>query len=311
MLQDRNIHRDAQALRKIVSIPLIAPAFGTDQDEPQYVSFPRYGWRLSDLSVQSQALATAAIIVKAQAVPRSATAGSPQMAQAAAVTFALEEFWRRGQDNSPGLFNQPADPAVPFGVDGIATVPDGFWGVWLLVMDSSNNLGVLRQAPIMAFGTEAIALANCPKPREFQGSGDLDQLGRVAILTVNAVGGDFIAGTTNTNDGVVAAFNTAPQDGHVLTLNTSSSPQSFNSVRGTALKDASGTNILQGGGNRGQTVLSVDEDFSGAALVVSVRSAGVPVLTGVQAEVEYRPWPAGGEGLGDTSVSQNRPSFAP
>ncbi len=311
MLQDRNIHRDAQALRKIISVPLITPAFGTNQDEPQYVTFPRYNWRLSDLSVQSQALGTGPIIVKAQAVERSAVAGSPQLAQAAAVTFAIEEFWRRAEANSPALLNVAATAAQAFGVDGIATVPDGFWGVWLLVVDNSNNIGVLRQAPIMAFGTEAIALANCPKPRQFQGSGTLDQIGRLAILTVNAVGGDFIAATTNTNDAVVAAFNTAPQDGHVLTLNNSGSPQSFNSVRGTALKDASGANILQGGGNKGQTVLAADDDFSGAGLVVTVRAAGAAVLTGVSAEVEYRPWPAGGEGLGDTSVSQNRPSFAP
>lgn len=311
MLQDRNIHRDAQALRKVISIPLITPAFGADQDEVQYVTYPRYGWRLSDLSVHAQALSGGPIIVKAQAVERSAVAGSPQLAQAAAVTFAIEELWRRGEDNQPGLFNIAAEAAQAFGVDGIATVPDGFWGVWLLVIDNSNNVGVLRQAPIMAFGTEEIALANCPKVRDFQGSGSLDQIGRLAILTVNAVGGDFIAGTTNTNDGVVAAFNTAPQDGHVVTMNNSSSPQTLNSVRGQALKDASGANILQGQGSNGQSTQSVDQDFSGPALVVTIRAAGAPVLTGVNAEVDYRPWPAGGEGLGDTSVSQNRPSFVP
>jgi len=311
MLQDRNIHRDAQALRKIISIPLITPAFGADQDEPQYVSYPRYGWRLSDLSVFAQALSGGPIIVKAQAVERSAVAGSPQLAPAAAVTFAIEEFWRRGQDNSPGLLNIAAQAAEPFGTDGIATVLDGFWGVWLLVIDDSNNIGVLRQAPIMAFDTEAIALANCPKPREFSGSGSFDQIGRLAILTINAVGGDFIAGTTNTDAALVAAFNTAPQDGHVVSLANSSSPNYLNAVRGQALKDASGSNILQGGGNNGQTVLTVDADFSNPGLVVTVRAAGAPVLTGVVAEVEYRPWPAGGEGLGDTSVSQNRPSFVP
>ena len=311
MLQDRNIHRDAQALRKVISIPLITPAFGADQDEVQYVTYPRYGWRLSDLSVFAQALSGGPIIVKAQAVERSAVAGSPQLAQAAAVTFAIEEFWRRGEDNQPGLFNIAATAAEPFGPDGIATVPDGFWGVWLLVVDNSNNIGVLRQAPIMAFATEEIALQNCPKPREFQGSGSFDQIGRLAILTVNAVGGDFIAGTTNTDDGVVAAFNTAPQDGHVVTMNNSSSPNYLNSVRGQALKDASGSNILQGQGSNGESTQSVDQDFSGAALVVTIRAAGAPVLTGARAEVDYRPWPAGGEGLGDTSVSQNRPSFVP
>ena len=310
-VQDRNIHRDAQALRKAVTIPLIVPAFGVDQDEAQYISFPRYNWRLSHLSASSQAMANASIIVKAQAVQPNTAVGSPQLSQNAAVTFGIEEFWRRATANSKGVFNIAAVAAQAFGVDGVATVLDGFWGVWLLVIDNSDNIGVLRQAPIMAFDTEEIALANCPKPREFQGSGTFDQIGRVAILTVNAVGGDFIAATTNTDAGLVAAFNTAPQDGHVVELVASSSPQSLNAVLGQQLKDASGTSILQGGGNQGESISGGNLEFSGAALIVSVRTAGAPTLTGVLATVDYRPWPAGGEGLGDTSVSQNRPSFVP
>ena len=298
MLQDRNIHRDAQALRKIISVPLIVPAFGTNQDEGQYVSQPRYNWRLSDLSVSGQASINSQIVVKAQAVPPVAAVGSPQLAQAAAVTFAIEEFWRASGFGA-GLANVAATAAQAFTApDGIATVLDGFWGVWLLVVDDSNGIGVIAQAPVMAFDTEAIALANCPKVRPFTGGALL--FGRLAILTVNAVGGDFIAGTTNTNDGVVAAFNTAPQDGHVATINASNTPFAINAVLGQQLKDASGTNILQGKGGEG-----------GDLLVVSVRTAGAPTLTGVLAHPEWRPWPAGGEGLGDTSVSQNRPSFVP
>jgi hypothetical protein len=154
----------------------------------------------------------------------------------------------------------------------------------------------------MSFGTEEIALANCPKPRQFQGSGTLDQIGRLAILTVRASGGDFIAGTTNTSAGVVADFFTAPQQGHVCSIPVSSSPHPTPSVLGQQLKDASGTNILQGKGGPG-----------GDALVVMTKCfGGTSILTGpASAVVEYRPWPAGGEGLGDTSVSQNRPSFVP
>ena len=303
MLQDRNIHRDARALRKSVTTPLIVPAFGTDQDEPQYISLPRYNWRLSDLTVSTQAMINADAIVKAQAVELSSAVGSPQLAPAAAVTFAIEEFWQRGGSGlaESALFNIAAIAAQAFGADGVATVLDGFWGVWLLVIDQSVAIRVLRQAPIMAFETEAIALANCPKVRDFAGSaGDV---GRLAILTVNAVGGDFIAATTNTDDALVAAFNTGPQDGHVLTLGTSSRPQSVNATLGQQLKDASDTNILQGKGS--------DGSGAGTALVVSVRTAGAPTFTGVLATVDYRPWPAGGEGLGDTSVSQNRPQFVP
>ena len=300
MLQDRNIHRDAQALRKSITVPLIVPAFGVDQDEPIYASVPRYNWRLSDFSTFISNLTNNALTVSAQAVPPSAAVGSPRLLPAAAVTFLIDEFWRRQKGVGTTIFNLAATAAQAFGVDGIATVLDGFWGVWLVVVDDSNGIGVLRQAPIMAFATEEIALQNCPKPRQF--TGGQPDVGRVAILTIQAVGGDFIAGTTNTNDGIVAAFNTAPQDGHVVTISTSSSPKSNNSVLGQQLKDASGTNILQGKGGEG-----------GDALVVMTKCfGGASVLTGpAQAVVEYRPWPAGGEGLGDTSVSQNRPSFVP
>lgn len=296
MLQDRNIHRDAQALRKSVTIPLVAPVFGVDQDEPQFVFQPRYNWRLSDLQVHRQAIATAGIIVKAQAVPPVSAVGSPQLAQAAAVTFAVEEFWRKNGGTDNDFTNIAAIAAQAF--TEVFTVLDGFWGVALVVVDQSNTVGVIANSPIQGFATEAIALANCPSPRDFAGSAGI--VGRVAILTINAVGGDFIAGTTNTNDGVVAAFNTAPQDGHVVTANIASSPESIVSVLGSALKDASGTNIIQGkGGNAGD------------ALVLSIRSTGAPVITGGLAVLEYRPWPAGGEGVGDASVSQNRPSFVP
>ena len=298
MLQDRNIHRDAKALRKSITVPLLTPIFGTDQDEPVYVSQPRYNWRLSDLSAQRQTQNTASLVVKAQAVPPSAVVGSPQLAPAAAVTFAIEEFWRRNEaGGAENAFSNIAATAAQI-FNEVFTVLDGFWGVALVVVDSSNSRGVIANSPIQAFETEEIALANCPKVRPFPGSGPI--VGRVAILTINAVGGDFIAATTNTNDAVVAAFNTAPQDGHVLTMTANLFPEYENATLGQQLKDASETNILQGKGGDG-----------GDALVISVRSAGVPVLVGASATVDYRPWPAGGEGVGDASVSQNRPSFVP
>ncbi len=300
MLQDRNIHRDAQALRKSITVPLIVPAFGVDQDEPIYASVPRYNWRLSDFHTFVNNLANNALTVSAQAVPPGAVVGSPRLLAAAAVTFGIDEFWLRNPVPQTDFVNLAATAAQAFGADGVATVLDGFWGVWLVVVDDSLGIGVLRQAPIMAFATEEIALANCPKPRPFQGGSN--NVGRLAILTVNAVGGDFIAGTTNTNDGVVNLFNTAPQQGHVVTIGVGGNPHMDVAVLGQQLKDASGTNILQGkGGDGGDALVVMTKCFGGAS-----------VLTGpAQAVVEYRPWPAGGEGLGDTSVSQNRPSFVP
>lgn len=302
MLQDRNIHRDAQALRKSVTVPLIIPAFGVDQDEPIFATVPRYNWRLSDFYIFVNNLANNPLTVSAQAVPNGAVVGSPRLLPGSGVvTFLIDEYWRR-QGNS--FINVAAVAAASFaaGPSGIATVLDGFWGVWLIQTNQSNDESAIAQAPIMAFETEEIALANCPKVRAIGGPSDLD--GRLAILTVQAVGGDFISGTTNTDAAIVAAFNTAPQQGHVVTIGTSSSPQTVQSVLGQQLKDASETNILQGRGG------AADE---GDALVVMTKCfGGASVLTGpAQAVVDYRPWPSGGEGLGDTSVSQNRPSFVP
>ena len=312
MLQDRNIHRDAQALRKTASTPIIVPVFGVDQDEVQFVLAPRYNWRVSDLYVSFQSLATPSIIVKAQAVALLNAAGSPQAGQGSGVTtFTVEEFFRRGVGvESIGFNNVGPTAAQNFtsGGQGVATVLDGFWGVWTLQVNQSSDREMVRQAPIMAFETEEIALANAPKVRNI--GGPSDEAGRVLILTIQAVGGDFIAGTTNTDAALVAAFNTAPQDGHVVTLNPGSTPQMAAALLGQQSKDASGQPLLQGRGS-GAGEYNDDTGASGDLLAITVRTAGAPTLLGGVATVEYRPWPAGGEGLGDTSVSQNRPSFVP
>jgi hypothetical protein len=299
MIQDRNIHRDAQLLRKAITVPLIAPAFGVDQDEPIYSIIPRYNWRLESLSVYASSIAIAPLIVKAQAVEPSATVGSPQLAGIAQVTFRIEEFWRASFDGQT-LFNQSPVPAQTFAPRGIATVLDGFWGVWLIQVNQSGDRDVIRADEIMAFETEELALQNCPAYRRIGGPSDIGN--RLAILTVHAVGGDFIAGTTNTNDGIVAAFNTAPQDGHVAQLNISTIPNEVQATLQQRTQDASGTNIIQGKG------LPIP---GGTMLVLSVRKAGLTVVTGGQAVLEYRPWPAGGEGRGDSTRTKNRPSFVP
>ncbi|MCK5653343.1 MAG: hypothetical protein KAJ42_18290, partial [Gemmatimonadetes bacterium] len=122
-----------------------------------------------------------------------------------------------------------------------------------------------------------------------------------AILTINAVGGDFIAGTTNTNDALIAEFHrrTGDQEGHVVSIPTGTSPHSNNALRQTRLKDPSKTRILTG---------RADLD---AVVVTTKCFGGASVLTGpAQAVVEYRPF-AGGEGRGDASVSQTPATFVP
>jgi hypothetical protein len=118
-------------------------------------------------------------------------------------------------------------------------------------------------------------------------------------MTILATGADFIANTTLTNAGTVTLA-TAPRDGHVATLAIAAVPQQPNAVLAQSIKDASGTNIIQGNGGSG-----------GDLLVVSVRSDGAAVFTNAKAVVDIRPFPAGGEGLGNRSVSQTDPQFVP
>jgi len=295
MLQDRNIHRDAQALRKSVTVPLIVPAFGVNQDEPIFSVVPRYNFRLTDIHTFVNNLATAVLTVGAQVVEPSAGVGNPRCISGGAVTFALDEFWRR---NGTGLAftNIAADAVTAFANEGIATVLANLWGVWLVAVDDSNLVGTIAAAPSMGFATREIALANCPTPRPFTGSGPL--VGRVAILVVQASGSDFDASVDNT--GTAAVFESAePQQGHVVSIPTGSAPHSTNALRQTVLKDPSGTRILTG---------RADLD---AVVVTTKCFGGASVLTGpAQAVVEYRPF-AGGEGRGDASVSQTPATFVP
>jgi hypothetical protein len=307
-VQDRNVHRDAQALRKSLSVPLAVPLAGVDQDEPLFIFAPKYNWRLSELYGSVGSIATADLIAKAQCVPLGTNAlGSPQLAQGTAVTtFLIEEFWRRGHAGaSNGFVNVAAVAAQAFGALGVATVLDGFWGVWLIQVDQSSLIVPIAQADIMAFATEAEALAHCPSVRDI---GALFK-GRLAILTVQAVGGDFIAGTTNTDAALVAAFNTAPQDGHVITFSISNTPQAESAVLQSNLRDASRTKLLGGKGSTG--VVNNVNGATGDLLVVSVRSDGASVVVGGQVNVELRPSPVAGEGRGDTSVSQTSPLAVP
>lgn len=298
MLQDRNTHRDAQLLRKAVTVPLIVPAFGVNQDEPIFAIVPRYNFRLTDLNTFVNNLATAVLTVGAQVVEPSAVVGNPRLIPGAAVTFAVDEFWRRN-GSGLGFTNVPADPVTAFTVpDGIATVLDGFWGVWLVVVDDSNVVGTIAQAPTMAFATEQDAIDNCPKPRPFTGSSGA--VGRLGILTVNSVGGDFIAGTTFTNVNTPTFHRRAgDQEGHICSIPTGSSPHTTPADRQDRLKDPSGTRILTG---------RADLD---AVVVTTKCFGGASVLTGpAQAVVEYRPF-GGGEGRGDASVSQTAAPFVP
>lgn len=295
MIQDRNIHRDAQALRKVISVPLILPLTGDNLDEPVYATQPRFNFRVSDLSVFVGAVNNIGFDVKLSAVRGFQAVGSPQLGQNTAPTFSIEAFFHANANDEGGSGFGSFGPTAAQAFSDPFTILDGFWGTVLIIANLTAESQIDTQAagPIMSFGTEEIALANCPRVP------NIDRLGRAAILTIQAVGGDFIAQTTNTDAALVAAFNTAPQDGHVATIPVSlrASP---NAVLGQQLKDAAGESLLQG--------------KVGDRLVLSVRTSnlGVPaIIDPFTAKIEYRPWPVGGEGLGDVSVSQTPSQFVP
>jgi hypothetical protein len=283
--QDRNIHRDAIALRRVLSIPVTVPVAGNDQDEPLYAYQPRYNYRVSDLSAYAAVVATAAVIVKAQVVPPLATVGEPQLGDDSAITFTIEELW---QNDLGVLTNVAADATADF--SAAFTVLDGFWGVVLVLLDGAQAQTTVAQAPVMAFATEALALANAPRVPAGRGV--------VAILTINAVGADFVGLTDDTD--TADSFNTAPRDGHVANLAINTGSQQVNATLAQSLEDASGTRILQGKGGVG-----------GDLLVVTGRMTGSAVLTDAVAHVDIRPFPAQGEGMGNISASNTEPSFVP
>ena len=284
-VQDRNIHKDAIALRRALSIPVTIPVAGNDQDEPLFVSQPRYNYRISDLSVSAMVVATAPTIVKAQVVPELAVCGEPQVGDDANVTFSVEEFWH----NDDGVIKNVAATAAQV-ITTAFTVLEDFWGVMILVVDGAQVRTTIAQAPVMAFATEALALANCPTPPAGTGI--------VAIVTIEATGADFVAKTDDTDTS--NAFNTAPRDGHVATLAVLATPQHVNATLAQVVKDASGTRILEGKGGVG-----------GDLLIVTGRMTDTSVLTDAVAVIDIRPFPAQGEGRGNMSVSNTAPSFIP
>ncbi len=286
-IQDRNVHRDAELLKKAANAVIADPA-NADEDEPIYVKQPRYNYRVSDLSAYARVIATADINLRAKAVQDNGVVGSPQFAVAAAVTFAIEALWQ----NLVGVLTRLAATAAQ-AFSGTEVVLDGTWGVWLVTIDSGQTIITIAPSGIMAFATEEDALRACP-----QVVGDGSE-GVIGILTLEAVGGDFTAGTTNTNDGIVANFNTFDLGGLNAALVVGTDPQAANALlTGLTIKDPAGMRVLDG---RGDTDL----------LVVSARSDGAAVSTEGTLQAEYRPSPVQGEGRGDLSVTQTRPQYTP
>lgn len=287
-VQDRNIHRDARALRKSLVIPIADVAAGdVNADVPFFALQPRYNYRVMDLEAFAGVLGTADATLKAGVVPNRSVAGRPIFGQDAAATFTIQEFW---QNDDGVLVNVTPVAAQAFSAP-VSTIATGTWGVFLVQINGAQAITTKPYAASQAFPTEAFALENTPRP-------DVGN-GVVGILTIRTTGAPFISGTTNTNAALVAEFKTYDRNGHVLTI--AQGTRVFgNATLGQRLKDAAGVRILEGKGGVG-----------GDLLVATVRSAGAAAWTRGTAVVEYRPFPAQGEGRGDMSASQTEALFVP
>lgn len=314
MLQDRNAHRDAKFLRRIHSFSPNTADSQTDKDGPQFMLQPEFGWRLTDLSVSFNTLSGAPALIGASSVGILDSIGNPQaLPNVAATTFLLDEFWHRRLDVSDNdlLRNVNGPTATPF--TNVFTISDGFWGVFVVLADNNANISTLARSALMEFPTEQAALAACPRA-PFGFVPGVNGRGRICIVTINAVGGDFIANTTNTDAGLVAAFNTFDKFGYQMQVPIPHTGFGYqNAFASSSLKDPAGIHILGGRGVPGGTDPD-DPDLSGDALVVTLREVGGGVVWDDDAcniSVGYRPWPVGGEGLGDMSVSQTPGQFVP
>lgn len=314
MLQDRNAHRDAKFLRRVHSFNPNTNDSQTDKDGPQFMLQPEFGWRLTDLSVSLNTLSGAPALIGASSVGILDSIGNPQAVPGVATTqFLLDEFWHRRLDVSDNDLLRNVNGPTGTGFSDVFTISDGFWGVFVVLADNNANISTLARSSLMEFPTEQDALNACPK-NPFGSVFGVNGLGRIAIVTINAVGGDFIANTTNTDDALVAAFNTFNKFGYQMQVPIPHTGFGYLNAGGASfLRDPAGINVLGGRGVAGGTDPD-NPDLSGDALVVTLREVGGSVNWGDDdstISVGYRPWPVGGEGLGDMSVSQTPSTFVP
>ena len=266
--QDRNVHKDAYLNRKELPVTIVTPT-GTDEDEIQFWFKPRHNFRLTDLMAYAAVVATTASRVRACIVKELSAIGAPQFGQSAAVTFSIEAFT---QLDAGVLVAVSATAAQAF--TGTEVVSDGFWGVWTVQINGSQTITTKAAAGVMAFATEEEAIRNAPAPDASNGL--------VGVLTLEASGGAFTAGTTNTNAAVVNSFNTIDRGGHYADLAVLATDQVVQATRSERLKVAGVGNLF------GEV---------GDGIAVTVRSAGVSTLTLGRAVPEYRKAPAQGEGF--------------
>lgn len=265
--QDRNADRNAQFIRKHVTVPVVSAA-AINNDDPFFSYQPRFNFRLTDLTAYATVIATTLSTIKAIVAPLLSAAGNAVAASAAAVTFSIELYF---QNVAGVLTSRAATAAQAF--TGTETIAANLWGVWLVQVTAAGVQTTKAAADAMAFATEADALAATPAPDALNGV--------CTVITIQAAGGVFTAGTTNTNAG--NAFNSHGREGHSLVLAVSAARQQVQGTRATALRDDAGVRLIVG--------------TSADLIVLTARRTAASVITNGQAVMEFRKTPAQGEGI--------------
>jgi hypothetical protein len=280
--QDRNIERNAEVARKYLVAAAAGPG-ATDKDLIRHLFGPRHNFRITDLEFYAEVVATAAARNRICIAKELSAVGAPQFTGAAAVTFAIEAF----DQLDAGVFVTVAATAAQ-AFTGTEVVSDGFFGVWTVQIDGAQAITTKAAAGVMAFLTAADALRNAPKPDALNGL--------VGVLILEASGGDFTAGTTNTNAALVNTFDTIDRGGIFVDV-------AISALESLSLAD------LDLAANRRLTVARVGNlvGVDGDLLVLTTRSAGAPVFTDGAITGGYRKFPLQGESGPDVATGLSAP----
>lgn len=278
--QDRNIERSAEVARKYIQKLLNDPQV-VNEEEVQLLFAPRHNFRLIDLALSSDTIATAVGTLRACIATELSAIGAPQFTAAAAVTFLIEAF---PQLDAGIVANNGATAAQAF--SGAFTVSDGFWGVVTVQVDGSQVITTKHASGVMAFLTEEEAILNAPKPDALNGL--------VGVLTIEASGADFIGATDNTS--TANAFNTVDRGGLLLPLVITGPTTQFQADLDLA---ANRRLRVAGVGN----LIGTEGDM----LALAVKSAGALGFTNAMATLGYRKFPLQGESGPDVATGLTAP----
>lgn len=282
--QDRNIDRNAEVARKY-PVAIAAAPTATNIDQIRFLFQVRHNFRVTDLEVYAQDVGTAIIRARACIAKELSAVGFPLAAPAAAVTFAIEAFTQL----DAGVFvSVGATAAQAFG--NVAQIADTFWGSWTIQIDGAQVITTKPASLSMAFLTQEEALKQAPAPDAANGL--------VGVLTIEANGGPFIAGTTLTNAALVDSFDLVGRGGLFVDVPILATPDAVQAnidpgATSSVFAPNRRLHVAKLGNLIGET---------GDFLVATVRSTGAATITDGKITLGYRKFPLQGESGPDVAT---------